>query len=302
MRPVVSFERLTTPVCVKVPPVLTRRRLAAKLVSAALISIALMVVLNVDGLPFRKVGFCSALAPVSAPASERTMPPWKLNWLVPLPICATPSVLLRMSVPSLCVVMPVYVFGLPPPKVKVASGAMAMFHCVTLDVPVPLAMTPFHTVFPVPRILIVRVEFSVVVNGPLMVRSAPPSRLLLMVWSFAPACLVTVPLMVIALAPPKTAVELLPRMRLTDVARGAPTAKMPPLVIVRLAAEPMPFAVRPSMPPLAFRAPVKVFAEAGFKIHTPPSAFVTVSTLVPPFVSVEVMALPSVLLPRRLSV
>ena len=123
-----------------------------------------------------------------------------------------------------------------------------------------------------------------------------------MVWSFAPVCLVRVPLKVIALAPPKTAVELLPRMRLVDVTRGAPKAKIPPLVMVMLDADPMPLVLRPSMPPFAFRTPVKVFAAVGFKIHTPPSAFVTVSTLVPPFVSGEVMVLPSVLLPRRLSV
>ena len=70
---------------------------------------------------------------------------------------------------------------------------------------------------------------------------------------------------------------------------------MPPV------AAPMPLAVRPSIPPPAVRAPVKVLAEAGASTQTPPSYLATPRTPAPPptsLVSTEVTMFMSVFVPR----
>ena len=62
----------------------------------------------------------------------------------------------------------------------------------------PLLMTPFQTVEPNPRMKMVRLFVpSRLLKLPLMVSSAPPSRLLLMNWSLLPACFCTLAPMVI---------------------------------------------------------------------------------------------------------
>src|SRR5438105_1913554 len=137
---------------------------------------------------------------------------------------------------------------------------------------------------------------------PLIVSTAPLSMLLLMVWPFAPAALVTLALMVMLFVPPNTSVVLFARVIPLLVVNAPPAAKMPPLLITIAPAEPMPFAVNPSMPPLALMLPVKVLAEDGFRLQTPPSALVIVSTFAPPLVRTEAIWLSSVLRPRSSNV
>ena len=77
---------------------------------------------------------------------------------------------------------------------------------------------------------------------------------------------------------------------------------MPPLPRRMPLALPIPKVVRPRRPPEPVIAPVKVFAEAGLRTQTPPSAFPTASMLVPLFANTEVIWLRSVLEPRNSNV
>ena len=78
---------------------------------------------------------------------------------------------------------------------------------------------------------------------------------------------------------------------------------MPALPRVIPEALPIPLAVNPRLPPPTVMAPVKVFAEAGFRIQVPPSFLVMASTLgkvaLLLFVSTRFIWLLSVLDPRR---
>ena len=99
--------------------------------------------------------------------------------------------------------------------------------------------------------------------------------MLLKVWSFTPACFWTLALMVMAFWPANTAVLLLLSWMSLLVVRGPPKAKMAALLMLIWEAAPMPLAVRPRLPPAAVMVPVKVFAEAGFRIQVPPSFLAT---------------------------
>ena len=93
------------PLWVRVVRLLIRMRLPALVVRLPVNSM-LFGPVKVAGLPVRKRLLVSALAPVRAPASERSTPPPKLNWL-PVPIWATPRVLFKIKVPWERVVIPV---------------------------------------------------------------------------------------------------------------------------------------------------------------------------------------------------